>query len=106
MSTASTTHDTTCTFCKHQMPANAAKCPSCQEWAQEIKSARNWAWTWSLLGLVPVAIGWAVSVLYPHSAQPALIIYGVLALMFVITGALCIKHCIYYSRRTGNWFWI
>ena len=93
-----------CSFCKREAAADAAKCPHCQEWSQEVKSARNRAWSWSLASALALAVGLVLKdLLTPQMLLPT---YAALGAFVLLAGVLCVVNCVIYSRRTGNWFWV
>ena len=84
-----------CESCTTEIPAKAMKCPSCNEWREDVKKERNLGYASSAVFLAAL---YAVS---QTTGLPKIVGFTIAIASFVVT----MNYYVSVSRKMKNWIW-
>jgi predicted nucleic acid-binding Zn ribbon protein len=120
-----------CKSCQSTIPQDAAKCPMCGEWREDIKRERNLCYLWSFIAILPIIVflyGWAHA-WWPPAPQTIEFFGGVrmpsiqfstfdwatflaspsgllIVVAFGVAFGISVKYYISVSKKMDNWIWL
>jgi hypothetical protein len=119
-----------CRSCRKEVSSDAAKCPHCGEWREDIKRERNLCYLWSFVSLLPIIVIFIGSQQrwWPPPERTTEVLgvrmpslnfstfdWGTLfsspsglflIAAFGVTFGICLHYYISLSRKMDNWIWV